>query len=89
MREDFPDSIVIFDYDRVEAMVQAASDRVWNERRKILCIKPIPKVVMVNGSEYTMTDKSKMQRGAVYEVFFGGNVERQNLIRKKIAQYLI
>ena len=69
--------------DRVEAMVQAACDRVWESRRILLTARPGPPPKSKN--KYKLRSKTNN----CHEVLFGGNEERRKSIIKLILQYLI
>ena len=71
------------DCDRIEAMVQAASDRVWESRRILLTARPGPPPI--SQSKYKLRSKTNN----CHEVLFGGSEERQKSITKLILQYLI
>jgi Leucine-rich repeat (LRR) protein len=75
-----------YDCDRVEAMVQAASDRVWKSQRILLTARPPPQ------SE----DDDEKEKGNLlsefqhcHEVLFGGDETRRNYLTKMIKHNLI
>ena len=74
------------DCDRVEAMVQAACDRVWEAQRILLTARPQP----------LSEDDDEKEEGDLlnefqhcHEVLFGGDETRRNYLTKTILQYLI
>ena len=80
MREDNPDNMEVSqDCDQIDAMVQAACDRVWESRQILLTARPQPK-------------SKNEDEGIVnhcHEVLFSGSEEHQKSIMKLILQYLI
>ena len=80
MRERISDNMKLSQgCDRVEAMVQAACDRVWEAQRIFLTARP----------GHPLQDKDEEIVNHCHEVLFGGNEERQKSIIKLILQYLI
>jgi len=78
--------------DRIMAMLKDASDRVWEQRRKILCIKELtPESTTQKKKKKTKKSKVKAnasnQNTAMIEVLFS-ECERSKSIRKKIAMFL-
>ena len=83
-RERKPDDMELSqDCDRVEAMVDAACDRVWESQRILLTARPGPQPI--SQSKYKLRSKTNN----CHEVLFGGSEERQKSIIKLILQYLI
>jgi len=85
-REDHPDPDdmkLLEDCNRVDAMVDAACDRVWESQRILLTARPGPQAPSED------EDEDEVKVTPCHEVLFGGDEERQKSIMKLIVQYLI
>ena len=85
-REDHPDPDdmkLLEDCNRVDAMVDAACDRVWESQRILLTARPGPKPKSKN--KYKLRSKTNN----CHEVLFGGDETRRKHLTKMILQYLI